>query len=171
MWRSSPVRSLRRRPPLPSMHFAVDQRRLAQSWRRDRPKPPSSAPVHDRVHAIDPEAEDLLALPALVANGIRTIDFVWEDGANLYVLMPETPREPAIAAIARVTSRLVVLRSREVRVAMFPDDASTAGALLDVLRGDGQTSVPVGSPAGHSAGPDVVTADLIASASLTTLPR
>ncbi len=120
---------------------------------------------------IDPEAEDLLALPALVANGVRTIDFVWEDGANLYVLMPETPREPAIAAIARVTSRLVVLRSREVRVAMFPDDASTAGALLDVLRGDGQTSVPVGSPAGHSAGPDVVTADLIAGASLTTLPR
>jgi hypothetical protein len=120
---------------------------------------------------IEPEAEDLLVLPALVANSVRTIDFVWEDGANLYVLMPETPREPALAAIRRVTSRLAALGSREVHVAMFPDDASTAGALLDVLRGDGESSVPAGSTAGHRAGPDVVTADLIAGASLTTLPR
>jgi hypothetical protein len=120
---------------------------------------------------IDPEAEDLLVLPALVANSVRTIDFVWEDGANLYVLMPETPREPALAAITRVAGRLAALRSREVRLAMFPDDASTAGALLDVLRGDGETPVLAGSPAAHRAGPDVVTADLIAGASLTTLPR
>jgi len=140
------------------------RREIDRSRRHERPFTMISIPI-------DPEAEDLLVLPSLVANSVRTIDFVWEDGANLNVLMPETPREPALAAIARVTSRLASLRSREVRVAMFPDDASTAGALLDVLRGDGETPVPVGSPVVDRAAPDVVAADLIAGASLSTLPR
>jgi hypothetical protein len=167
------VRSPRRRPP--AAINALRRERISAGWREFRREIDRSR-RHERPFTmisipIEPEAEDLLVLPALVASSVRTIDFVWEDGANLYVLMPETPREPALAAITRVTSRLAALRSREVRLAMFPDDASTAGALLDVLRGDGESSVPAGSTAPNRAGTDVVTADLIAGASLTTLPR
>src|SRR3954451_4919964 len=101
MWRSSAVRSPRRRPP--AAIDALRRERMSAGWREFRSEIDRSR-RHERPFTmisipIDPEAEDLLVLPSLVANSLRTIAVVWEDGANLNVLMPETTRQPALASI------------------------------------------------------------------------
>ena len=106
---------------------------------------------------IDLTYESVSALPALVANVVRSVDVVWDDAANLYIVMPETSRDHARQAMARVASRIPVLQVDRVRVAVFPDDASTAGELLDVLSG---------SETEH-----IVVADLVAGASATAASR
>jgi hypothetical protein len=91
---------------------------------------------------VDRAVQDVGALPALVTDSVRSVDVVWEDAANVYVVMPETGRDRALGVIGRVTRRIPHLDFRSVRVAVFPDDATTAGALLDVLNGsDGETTV------------------------------
>jgi hypothetical protein len=129
---------------------------------------------------VDPRADDLRTLPAIVSDSVRSVDAVWEDGSNIYIVMPETDRGPAVAAITRITQRIPVLRSRQVRVAMFPDDASTAGALLDLLAAGNETVI--GRELVH-ADPlsdrtvadrtvaDVLNGDLLGGSPLTGVPR
>jgi len=114
---------------------------------------------------IGPDVEDAQVLPPLVANTVRSVDVVWEDGANVYVVMPETRREAAFQAMARIRSRLASLGSRQFRIAVFPEDASTAGALLEVLEA-GAAEVPAVSGSALIDSPDIVTADLIAGGSV-----
>jgi hypothetical protein len=63
---------------------------------------------------------------------VRTIDVVWTDGSWFYVVMPETTRERAVVALQRIRSQVPALRD-EWRMAVFPDDALTAEALLQSL--------------------------------------
>src|SRR6187455_838286 len=148
MWRSSALRSPGRRPPVPS--DARRRERILAGWREFRREIDRSR-RHERPFAmisipIDPDVEDAQVLPPLVANTVRSVDVVWEDGANIYVVMPETRREAAIQAMARIRSRLTSLGSRQFRIAVFPEDASTAGALLDVLEaGSGEVAAASGS--------------------------
>jgi len=62
----------------------------------------------------------------------RSTDRFWRDGRNLYLLMPETTAASARAMVGRalhVESETVV----DARVASFPEDGVTVGALFQTL--------------------------------------
>lgn len=82
------------------------------------------------------------ALHAFVLHRSRNVDAVWCRRATLFVAMPETHRDDAELCARRWAAELAdaaadsptlvrPARTLRTRVACFPDDALTAGALLD----------------------------------------
>jgi hypothetical protein len=75
-----------------------------------------------------------------VRSLVRTVDLVWAEGRNVYVLLPECDREMGEAALERMRRALAEFSSDEQKIetgwAVFPDDGLSGGALLDALCGD-----------------------------------
>lgn len=62
---------------------------------------------------------------------LRSIDRAWSMGRDVYLLLPEGDRSTGEALVTRVERQAPELISPErVRVAAFPDDGLTSGALL-----------------------------------------
>jgi len=74
---------------------------------------------------------------------LRSVDRAWIADASVYLLLPESDRSMGDAFLARVR-RLApeVLPDEGVRVAAFPVDGSTSGALLAKLRGQPLAGTP-----------------------------
>jgi hypothetical protein len=68
--------------------------------------------------------------PAQVEDVSRAVDAVWTDGRNVYLLMPETDRSALSLAIARLRGVLPVLEAADLRVAVYPEDGITSGAII-----------------------------------------
>jgi hypothetical protein len=64
---------------------------------------------------------------------LRRIDSVWGVGKQAYVLLPEADREVALALVARMRRESPGFLPGDVRLAAFPADGLTRGALLEVL--------------------------------------
>ena len=64
---------------------------------------------------------------------LRAIDSVWGVRKDVYVLLPEADRDDASALIARLRRESPGLLPGDVRLAAFPADGLTRGALLDLL--------------------------------------
>jgi hypothetical protein len=86
----------------------------------------------------DPSAE------ALGAH-LRRIDRAWVDNRHVYLLLPESDRRAAEQVAGRLLAEHGV---SDLRLAAFPRDGVTAGALLATLRGPVETPErePVPSP-------------------------
>ena len=77
----------------------------------------------------EPSAERLAA-------HLRSLDEAWYDEGLFYVLLPEADRSAAAIVVDRIlTEAPELLASGETRIAAFPDDGLTAGALREALRG------------------------------------
>ena len=75
----------------------------------------------------------------LLASLLRSVDSVWVDGGDVYVLLPESDRAQATAALARIRGRLAGVLPEEaldrIPVVVFaPDECPTSRALLAELR-------------------------------------
>lgn len=75
----------------------------------------------------------------LLASLLRSVDSVWVDGGDVYVLLPESDRAQATAALARIRGRLAGVLPGEaldrIPVVVFaPDECPTSRALLAELR-------------------------------------
>ena len=75
---------------------------------------------------------------AVLSSLIRTVDRVWSDGKDVYLLLPESDRAMGNAALARIREPLSrVLSEQEldgITFAVFaPDECPTSGALLAAL--------------------------------------
>lgn len=101
---------------------------------------------------------------ALLGSLIRTVDRMWLDDKDVYLLFPESDRAQGEQALVRLREPLSQVLSEEeldgITFAVFaPDECLTSGALLSALRGrvsDGKTR-GAGSheTAGHAvAGPE-----------------
>jgi hypothetical protein len=79
-----------------------------------------------------------------VAELLRSVDRAWLDEGDVYILLPECSRAMGEAFVSRL-ERLVpwLVAEVDVRIAAFPGDGMTSGALLAVLHG---LSIP-GMPA------------------------
>lgn len=67
----------------------------------------------------------------VLGSSLRVLDTAWSDGSQLYVLLPESGREGADAMVARLgEGEDPVLDVAVTRIAVFPDDAMTLGALI-----------------------------------------
>lgn len=74
---------------------------------------------------------------------LRSVDRAWLADESVYVLLPETDRAMGEAFLVRVR-RLApdALPAEGVRLAAFPDDGATSGALLAAVRGRPLIGVP-----------------------------
>jgi hypothetical protein len=98
-----------------------------------------------RLPSAAPEPRSLLDVLARVRGSLRRADAAWVDGSDVYVLLPETSREAAGPALARLTE-LGFVAERTPRLAVFPEDGLTSGALIAALAGGAPTTVALRSP-------------------------
>lgn len=83
-----------------------------------------------RIHRNDIRDADLVqTLPAR----LRSIDCVWGVRKQAFVLLPEAGRDVAVALVARLRRESPGLLPGDVRLAAFPADGLTGGALLELL--------------------------------------
>lgn len=68
---------------------------------------------------------------------LRSIDSVWGVRKQVFVLLPEAGRNVAIALVARLRRESPGLLPGDVRLAAFPADGLTGGALLELLQKPG----------------------------------
>ena len=72
---------------------------------------------------------------ALLSIVVRSIDHVWFDDRSVFVLLSESTRATATAAVARLGAAVPqIIALDAVEMAEFPEDGLTTGALLANLR-------------------------------------
>jgi hypothetical protein len=76
----------------------------------------------------------------LLSSVVRTVDRVWFDGKDVYLLLPESDRAMGTAALARLREPLSQVLSEEelagIKLAVFSlGECPTSGALLSALHG------------------------------------
>jgi len=64
---------------------------------------------------------------------LRSVDSVWGVRKQAFVLLPEADRDVAVALVGRLRRESPDLLSEDVRLAAFPADGLTSGALLELL--------------------------------------
>jgi hypothetical protein len=92
-----------------------------------------------------PEAAEAATLPdrsRRLHEHLRLVDRTWVDDGSVYVLLPESPRAAADALLGRLRSVTPDLVADDVRIATFPDDGLTSGALISAVHGDSLSEVP-----------------------------
>jgi hypothetical protein len=92
---------------------------------------------HERPMALlrisrDPRSREATGTPhaAEIREAVRILDVVWSDGAHVFVLMPETDQAALSRAIGRILARLPSIGLDGMRVALYPEDGLTSGALI-----------------------------------------
>jgi hypothetical protein len=78
-----------------------------------------------------------------VAAHLRLVDRTWVDDGSIYVLLPESPRPAADALLTRVRSVAPDLLPPDIRIATFPDDGLTSGAIIAAVHGAALEEVPI----------------------------
>jgi hypothetical protein len=90
-----------------------------------------------RLWADDGRFERSDRVAGAVRTLVRTVDLVWAEGRNVYVLLRECDREMGLAALERMRQALAELSSDKQKIeigwAVFPEDGLTGGAVLDAL--------------------------------------
>jgi hypothetical protein len=88
------------------------------------------------------EAADLPGRARRLHQHLRLVDRTWVDEGSIYILLPESPRVAADTLIGRLHRLTPDLVDDDVRVATFPDDGLTSGALISVVHGASLSSTP-----------------------------
>lgn len=65
---------------------------------------------------------------------LRLVDRTWVDDDSIYVLLPESPRAAADAAIRRIRAASPGQLPEQVSIATFPENGLTSGALLAAVQ-------------------------------------
>jgi hypothetical protein len=92
-----------------------------------------------RIRSLDAQQAAFLAA-RLRQLGLRPTDQVGVEGADVYLLAPGIDRTRATTMIARVVAS--EFDNRWVRIAVFPDDAITERALIDLVNSPPGRHVP-----------------------------
>ena len=93
----------------------------------------------------DPEAAAAADLPGLsrrLHEHLRLVDRTWVDDGSVYVLLPESTRASADALLARLRTIAPELLVEDLRLATFPDDGLTSGALISAVHGAALSEEP-----------------------------
>ena len=94
-----------------------------------------------------------------VAALLRSVDRVWSDGTDVYLLLPESDRPTADRMLARLDVPLARLlpAGAAITVATFPTDARTSRALFQLLHdAESHMTLPVEEPEPAIAGVSLV---------------
>lgn len=88
-------------------------------------------------------SRDLRDLTDRIGAGLRLIDRAWVDNGNIYVMLPESSRAAASVAVERLMTLDSNLSADDVRVASFPDDGLTSGALIAAVHDMAIDRIPI----------------------------
>ncbi len=88
-------------------------------------------------------AGDLATRSRRLALHLRLVDRTWVDDGSIYVLLPESPRSAANVLIDRVRAASPGQLPEMVRVATFPEDGLTSGAIIAAVNGGAIDAVPI----------------------------
>jgi hypothetical protein len=120
--------------------WAEFRRELRRSRRSSRPMTllrTLSPLAPDAGPAEDPESRS-----RRLHEQLRLVDRSWVDDGAVYVLLPETTRGAADALVSRLQTVAPELLPGDVRMATFPDDGLTSGALISAVHGASLSEVP-----------------------------
>lgn len=96
------------------------------------------APVSPEAQAADdPEARS-----RKLHEHLRLVDRTWVDDGSVYMLLPETSRAAADSLVSRLVTMAPELLPGDIRLATFPDDGLTSGALISAVHGASLSEVP-----------------------------
>jgi len=85
---------------------------------------------------------DLGSRARRLAHHLRLVDRTWVDQASIYVLLPETTRASADALIGRIRVTSPGQLPEHVRMATFPENGLTSGALIAAVNDGEVDTVP-----------------------------
>lgn len=93
---------------------------------------------------VSPRGSAVAALAAqrLLLERRRLTDHAWMDGPDLYLVMPEADRSEALNMLARVGISAETDPAVLIRMAGFPADALSSGALVELLGGQPANAFP-----------------------------
>jgi hypothetical protein len=74
---------------------------------------------------------------------LRIVDRTWVDDGSIYVLLPESPRVAADALIERIRADMPQELPERIRVATFPENGLTSGAIIAALNDGFVDTVPI----------------------------
>jgi hypothetical protein len=74
---------------------------------------------------------------------LRIVDRTWVDDGSIYVLLPESSRAAADALIARIRADVPQELPEGVRIATFPENGLTSGAIIAALNDGVVDAVPI----------------------------
>lgn len=103
-------------------------------WAAGAPSAPAAA-----THAPRPAEAAALAFGSV----LRSVDRVWVEGGRVFLLLPETDRGRGEALIARLQVEARLPTPDRVRLAAFPDDGLTSGALIAALDRPEESAHPI----------------------------
>lgn len=87
-------------------------------------------------------AADLPGRTRRLHEHLRLVDRTWIDEGSIYVLLPESPRASAEALLGRLSTVAPDIIPDGLRVATFPDDGLTSGAIISALHGASLSEIP-----------------------------
>jgi hypothetical protein len=88
-------------------------------------------------------SDDLLTRSRRLRLHVRLVDRTWVDDGSIYVLLPESPRSAANVLIERIRERSPGQLPERVRIATFPEDGLTSGALIAAVFDGALDAVPI----------------------------
>jgi hypothetical protein len=137
--------------------WAEFRRELRRSRRNTRPMTllRSLSPLGPDAVAEDPEVRS-----RALHGHLRLVDRTWVDDGAVYLLLPETSRAAADSLVGRLQTIAPELLPGDVRMATFPDDGLTSGALISAVHGASLSQVP--TPIRAAIAEDEATAEDVA---------
>jgi hypothetical protein len=120
--------------------WAEFRRELRRSRRSVRPMTLLRLPGPIRAEAA--ETADLVGRSRRLHEHLRLVDRTWVDDGSVYVLLPESPKAAADSLLGRLRSVAPDIVAEDVRMATFPDDGLTSGALISAVHGASLSEVP-----------------------------
>lgn len=120
--------------------WAEFRRELRRSRRASRPMTLLRLPGPASPDAA--AAADLPGRTRLLHEHLRLVDRTWIDEGSIYVLLPESPRASAEALLGRLATVAPDVIPDGLRIATFPDDGLTSGAIISALHGADLTEIP-----------------------------
>lgn len=149
---------------LASRAVAIARRRLGGTWFDDIRREVDRARRHEHPVALakitvpgaaaaDETARLIEAIRPSGAGraGPRSADRFWRSGGSVYLLLPETTADGARSVVARAILADPSLIKSAWRVASFPEDALTVGALFEALGTRPPRAEELPSPTGPAA--------------------
>jgi hypothetical protein len=88
-------------------------------------------------------APDLSAMSRQIDARLRLIDRAWVDEGSIYVMLPESGRGAAATVVERLDIVAPSWSLADIRVASFPDDGLTSGAIIAAVHDAAVDQVPI----------------------------
>ena len=88
-------------------------------------------------------SSDLVTRSRRLGLHLRLVDRTWVDDGSIYVLLPESPRSAASVLIERIRERSPGQLPEHIRIATFPEDGLTSGALIAAVFDGALDAVPI----------------------------